>query len=77
MVVEAFGDEKSWRICPEMSVPASHVPGPPVCDAARRRQGSIGEANDWRGELYDAISHDLTRWKQKRDQLIRKAQRAA
>ncbi|HEY7092578.1 MAG TPA: hypothetical protein VH393_05335 [Ktedonobacterales bacterium] len=42
-----------------------------------RTANRIGERDNWQGELYEAISRDLTKWKQKRDRLLRKAQRVA
>jgi hypothetical protein len=38
-----------------------------------RTANRIGERDNWQGELYEAISRDLTKWKQKRDRLMKRA----
>ncbi len=38
-----------------------------------RTANRIGERDNWQGELYEAISRDLTKWKQTRDRLLKRA----
>ena len=38
-----------------------------------RTANRVGERDNWQGELYEAISRDLTKWKQKRDRLLKRA----
>jgi hypothetical protein len=38
-----------------------------------RTANRIGERDNWQGELYEAISRDLAKWKQKRDRLLKRA----
>jgi hypothetical protein len=38
-----------------------------------RTANRIGERDNWQGELYVAISRDLTKWKQKRDRWLKHA----
>jgi hypothetical protein len=37
-----------------------------------RTANRIGERDNWQGELYDAISRDLKRWRRKRDRLVKR-----
>ena len=39
-----------------------------------RTANRIGEANNWSGDMYDAISADLQKWKEERDRLLKHAE---